>query len=170
MGRHIGWALVALCVAAGGTRFEAASDHRHWQLEQQQQQDQRKDDKSNDGHKTLWWKDEKARAEIGFSLEQAAEIDKIFRTTMEKAKPLREEVNALEKALSQTMKANTADLSVVTQQVDKVENKRAELNKLRIVMLYRMHRVLTPEQNTRFQAYLERREAERKKQDGDRRK
>lgn len=67
------------------------------------------------------------------------------------------------------MKANTADVSVVVQQVDRVENKRAELNKLRVVMLYRMHRVLTPEQNVRLQAYMDRREAERKKQDGDRR-
>ena len=68
------------------------------------------------------------------------------------------------------MKANTADVSVVAQQVDRVENKRAELNKLRVVMLYRMHRVLTPEQNAGFQAYMDRREAERKKQDGDRRR
>ena len=122
------------------------------------------------GHqRTAWWKDEKARAEIGFNADQAAEIDRIFKAYIDKARPLREEVNALEKALSETMKANTADVSVVAQQVDKVENKRAELNKLRVVMLYRMHRVLTPEQNVRLQAYMDRREAERKKQDGDRR-
>ena len=130
-----------------------------------------KDAKSSSGHgRTAWWKDEKARAEIGFNAEQATEIDRIFKAYIEKAKPLREEVNGLEKALSETMKANTADVSVVAQQVEKVENKRAELNKLRVVMLYRMHRVLTPEQNVRLQAYIDRREAARKKQDGDRRR
>lgn len=175
MARQIGWTLVALCIAAGsGHHLSASAGPAQFE---QQQQDPRKNDKNdkNDkpgpGHPRFpWWKDEKARAEIGFTLEQAAEIDRIFKADMAKAKPLREEVNNLEKALSETMKANTADVSVVAQQVDKVENKRAELNKLRVVMLYKMHRVLTPDQNTRFQAYWERREAERKKQDADRRK
>ena len=49
-------------------------------------------------------------------------------------------------------------------------HKRAELNKLRVVMLYRMHRVLDAEQNTKFQAMIDRWEAERKKQDGDHRR
>ena len=126
------------------------------QFEQQQQTPQtvpRYRDKAATGHqRTAWWKDEKARAEIGFTAEQAAEIDQIFKTNMEKARPLRDEVETLEKALSATMRANTADVSVVAQQVDKVEKKRAELNKIRVVMLYRMHRVLTPEQNVKFQA------------------
>ena len=169
MARQIGWALVALCIAAGsGVQASTAAAQTG---EQSKQHSTRPDDKPSQGHqRTLWWKDEKARAEIGFSLEQAAEIDKIFKAEIEKAKPLREEVNRLEKALSETMKANTADVSVVAQQVDKVENKRAELNKLRVVMLYRMHRILTPDQNPRFRAYMERREAERRKQDPDRRK
>lgn len=168
MARRIGLALVALCIPFGMTAAVEPAASAHGQFEPQPPQAARKDDKSSPGHRSLWWKDEKARAEIGFTLEQGAEIDRIFRTEMVKAKPLREEVNNLEQALSQTMKANTADVSVVAQQVDKVENKRAELNKLRVVMLYRMHRVLTPEQNQRLLAYRDRRESERKKPDGDR--
>lgn len=167
MARQIGWALLALFTVAAPARTAEPAGVNQGQLEQQQPpQVDRKDDTNAPGHqRMLWWKDEKARAEIGFTLEQAAEIDRIFKAAMDKAKPLREEVNNLEQALSQTMKANTADVSVVAQQVDNVENKRAELNKLRVVMLYRMHRVLTPEQNVRLQAYRDRREAERKKQD-----
>lgn len=172
MARQIGWALLVLLSVASPARTAEPAGLNQRQLEQQQPpQGVRKDDRNSPGHqRMLWWNDEKARAEIGFTLEQAAEIDRVFKASMDKAKPLREEVNNLEKALSQTMKANTADVSVVTQQVDKVENKRAELNKQRVVMLYRMHRVLTPEQNLRLQAYMDRREAERKKQDADRRK
>ncbi|MBA2258745.1 MAG: periplasmic heavy metal sensor [Acidobacteria bacterium] len=169
MARQISRALLVLMTAAGLplTVELAGSEQRPTQPPAQ---GDRKDERSSSGHqRTAWWKDEKARAEIGFTSDQAAEIDRIFKQYIEKARPLREEVNTLEKGLSETMKANTADVSVVVQQVDRVENKRAELNKLRVVMLYRMHRVLTPEQNVRLQAYMDRREAERKKQDGDRR-
>ena len=172
MARHIGWALLALLVARAGAAAEVGV------LAAQPQQDraqpsrsERRDAKSSPGHqRTAWWKDQKARADIGFTPEQAAEIDRIFKTYIEKAKPLREEVDTLERSLSETMKGNTAEVSVVEQQVERVENKRAELNKMRVVMLYRMHRVLTPEQNVRLQTYMDRREADRKKQDGDRRR
>ena len=169
MGSHIGWALVALLVASGAPRAAELGDPA-WQTQYQKPQvePERKDQKSAGHQRTLWWKDEQARTEIGFTPEQAAEIDKIFKEYIDRARPLRDEVNILEKALSETMKARTAEVSDVAKQVDKVEHKRAELNKLRVVMLYRMHRVLTPEQNARLQAYLERREAARKKQDGDR--
>jgi Spy/CpxP family protein refolding chaperone len=170
MARHISWGLLALFVAVGTVRpAEVVAQAQSGS--QPPAQVERKDPRSSPGHqRTAWWKDEQARTEIGLTLDQAAEIDRIFKAYIDKARPLREEVNTLEKALSETMKANTADVSVVAQQVDKVENKRAELNKLRVVMLYRMHRVLTPEQNVRFQTYMDRREAERKKQDGDRRR
>jgi Spy/CpxP family protein refolding chaperone len=111
-----------------------------------------------------WWKDEKAMAAAGFSAQQAAEIDRIFREHMEKAKPLREEVMQLQKALSETIDANTADIPVVAKQIEKVESRRFELNKIRYVMLYRMQRVLLPEQYKKLMAYFEQREAARKKQ------
>ena len=117
-----------------------------------------------------WWKDEKAMAAAGFSSEQAAEIARIFAEEMKKAMPLREEVIRLEKSLSETINANTADIPVVAKQIEKVESRRCELNKIRYVMLYRMQRVLLPEQYTKLMGYFERREAERKKQNGDRRK
>ena len=88
---------------------------------------------------------------------------------MKRAMPLREEVIQLEKALSEMIDANTADIPVVAKQIEKVESRRYELNKIRYVMLYRMQRVLLPEQYKKLMAYFEQREAERKKQ-GDRRK
>ena len=104
-----------------------------------------------------------AKAELKLTADQVAEVDRIFQTNMAKAKPLREEITQLEAALNQTMRANTAEVAVVSQQVDKVESKRAELNRIRVLMLYRMHRVLTPEQNARFQAMVERWDAARKR-------
>lgn len=117
-----------------------------------------------------WWADEKAMAAAGFGREQGAQIDRIFHEAIDRMRPIREEVMQLQKQLNQTIDANVADVAVFARQVDKIETKRAELNKQRLVMLYGMHRVLTPEQNTKLLAYFEKREAERRKQDGDRRR
>ncbi len=117
-----------------------------------------------------WWADEKAMAAAGFGAEQGAQIDRIFHEAIDRMRPIREEVMQLQKQLNQTIDANVADVAVFARQVDKIETKRAELNKQRLVMLYGMHRVLTPEQNTKLLAYFEKREAERRKQDGDRRR
>ena len=145
------------------------------QSEQQQQQDPSKSQPRQERHvepfdnlpRYGWWKDEKAIAAAGFSAQQAAEIGRIFEEDMAKMKPLREEIMKLQKALSETIDANTADIPAVAKQVEKIESRRYELNKIRYVMLYRMQRVLLPEQYKKLMSYFERREAERKRQ-GDR--
>ena len=143
---------------------------------EQQQQQQTKPEARQERHtepfdnlpRYKWWGDEKALAAAGISAQQAAEIDRIFKEEMKKALPLRAEVMQLQKALSETIDANTADIPVVAKQIEKVETRRYELNKIRYVMLYRMQRVLLPEQYKMLMSYFERREAERKRQ-GDRR-
>jgi Spy/CpxP family protein refolding chaperone len=161
MARHLGWAL-AMCVLLGSPGRADASKCDAAQADQQRGQQQ---DKKPDEHRRpwLWWKDEAAKAELKLTADQVAQIERVFNETMAKAKPLRDEVTKLEEALNQTMRANTAEISVVSQQVDTVESKRAELNKMRVLMLYRMHRVLSPDQNTRFLAMVDRRDAARKK-------
>jgi Spy/CpxP family protein refolding chaperone len=167
MARYTGWAL-AFCVLFGSVAPISANPRSQMHDEQQgspKKDEQKKDDKAADEHRGpwIWWKDDAARAELKLTAEQVAEVDRIFQTNMARAKPLREEITQLEAALNQTMRANTAEVAVVSQQVDKVESKRAELNKMRVLMLYRMHRVLTPEQNARFQAMVDRWDAARKK-------
>jgi Spy/CpxP family protein refolding chaperone len=167
MTRHIGWAL-AVCVlsaAPAGADLVAGKAAQEHASREDDQNPQRKADKNPDEHRGpwIWWKDEGARSELKLTGEQVAEIERIFQANMAKARPLREEVTQLEDALNKTMRANTAEVAVVSQQVDKVESKRAELNKIRVLMLYRIHRVLSPEQNTKFQAMVDRWEAARKK-------
>jgi Spy/CpxP family protein refolding chaperone len=107
-------------------------------------------------------------AEIGLTPAQSAEIDLIFRTEIEKMKPIRTLITEMERGVDATSRANTADIEAYARQVRQVEHKRAELNTARTVMLYRMRRVLNADQNVKFQAISDRREAERKKQDADR--
>jgi Spy/CpxP family protein refolding chaperone len=175
MARQSWWVIAAIMVAAVGSPAAAATSPQTSEKAvppQQQPRPQQARDGGRDGthERRLWWKDPRDVAEIGLTPEQSETIDKIFKTELEKILALRRVVNELERALDETMRANTADISAFARQVNKIEVKRAELNSMRTVMLYRMRRVLNADQNAKFQAMADRREAARKKQDGDRRK
>jgi len=117
-----------------------------------------------------WWKNSKDIAELSLTAQQSAKIDEIFQKTMERARPLRVEVQDLEKNLDTIIREAKMEVGAFTLEVDKIEEKRAELNKMRTVMLYRMRRVLNAEQNAKFQIMVDRWEADRRRQDGDRRR
>ena len=170
MARHDRWAMaavVAFGLVAVGAESEALEKQAS-QPPQEQQQGAQKDGR-RDNPRLPWWKEPRMVAELGLSAEQSATIDQIFESAMEKARPIRDEVKRLEVELDQAMRANTAQVAVFARQVDRIENMRAELNKTRTVMLYRMRRVLSADQNAKFQAMHDRWEAGRKK-DADRRK
>lgn len=170
MARHIGLALAAF-VASGTFTLSAASklnaeEPRSPQATSAAQQEPRRDNHE----RRPWWKDSRDMAEIGLTSSQSQEIDRIFRDGIAQMKPMRTQVTEMERGVDATSRANTADIEAYTRQVRQVEHKRAELNTARTVMLYRMRRVLNAEQNVKFQALFDRRETERKKQDGDRRR
>ena len=170
MVRQSGWALAALVMV--GSASAAARPHAGSSAHQQQQQPQQKaaSEGRRDGqHREPWWKDARVIADLALTPEQSSTIDRIFSKYIEKARPLREEVTLLETSLDKTIRAHTMDVPAFAQEVERIETKRAELNKMRTVMLYRLRGVLNKEQNDKFQAMLDRRDAERRKQDGDRR-
>ena len=165
MARHTRWALAVL-VAALATPLQAGGP----QAEPPRPQAQQAKDSRRDGNdRRPWWKNPRDMAEIGITAAQSKQIDDLFHAEIEKMKPLRDTVNELERALDETMRANTADISAFARQVQKIEGKRAELNTMRTVMLYRMRRVLNADQNAKLLAMWDRQQAERRKQDGDRR-
>lgn len=159
MARQFGWAL-ALVVLVGSTAPAAAVADA---CETPRVQDNER--KQGRSERRAWWKDERDVATLGITSAQSAEIEQIYREWAQKARPLREELHRLEKDLDRTAAANTEDVTVFARMVENVEDRRAELNKLRWIMLYRMHRVLSREQYARLKEMAE---AQRKK-DGDRR-
>jgi Spy/CpxP family protein refolding chaperone len=64
----------------------------------------------------------------------------------------------LEKELSRMIRERTSPETTVSQQLDRVESTRAELNKARMLMIYKMHRVLTSEQNEKLRVINDRRD------------
>lgn len=121
------------------------------------------DQSSRQPSRWKWWQDEKTKTEIGLSEQQAAEVESVFREALPRLKAAKSELDVLEADLSRMIRERQAEESLVAAQIDKVEAARGELSKTRTLMLYRMHRILTPEQNTKVQAIHDRWEKERGK-------
>jgi Spy/CpxP family protein refolding chaperone len=112
-----------------------------------------------------WWKAPETRAELGISDKQSKDIDDIFQATLPALRAAKDDLDTLDDAVAKLIKEGTADIAVVARQVGQAEQARANLTTKRTVMLYRMHRLLTPEQRTKLDAMFARREAERRKND-----
>jgi Spy/CpxP family protein refolding chaperone len=121
--------------------------------------------RGKDERRLPWWKSPDTRAELGISDKQSKEIDDIFQETVPGLRAAKEELDKLDEAVAKLIKEGTADISVVTRQVGQAEQARANLTTKRTVMLYRMHRLLTPEQRVKLDAMFAQREAERRKND-----
>lgn len=113
-------------------------------------------DRRQEKRRIKWWLEEKSRAELGITNQQSAEIEQIFQSSLPTLRQVRKELDELEAKLSQLIKEGTAPVAAITEQVERVENARAEMNKRRTVMLYRIDRVLSAEQRAKLKAWHER--------------
>lgn len=102
-----------------------------------------------------WWLYD--REELRISDQQSAAINEIFEATIPRLREAGQELDRAEKDLSRTIKEHTADLAVVSLQLDRVENARSQHNKMRTLMLYRIHALLTAEQRVKLEAVRARR-------------
>jgi len=123
------------------------------------------DGRGKDEHRLPWWKAPDTRAELGISDKQSKEIDDIFQETVPGLRAAKEELDKLDDAVAKLIKEGAADIAVVARQVGQAEQARANLTTKRTVMLYRMHRLLTPDQRAKLDAMFAQREAERRKND-----
>jgi Spy/CpxP family protein refolding chaperone len=122
------------------------------------------DQQPNDRNRHKWWQDPKLRAELNLTDVQAREVEEIFQSAVPRLRSLKQQLDQLEADLSRMIRERTADESTVAQQVDRVEATRSELSKARTLMLYRMHRILTADQNAKLKTMhdRERRDRDRK--------
>jgi protein CpxP len=123
------------------------------------------DGRGKDEHRMPWWKAPDTRAELGISDKQSKDIDDIFQETVPALRAAKEELDKLDDVVAKLIKDGTADIAVVTRQVGQAEQARATLTTKRAVMLYRMHRLLTPDQRAKLDTMFAQREAERRKND-----
>jgi len=103
-----------------------------------------------------WWSNDASKKELGLTADQAKTLDQIFTSTKDELagyyEAMRREVKEAERLINESK----VERWVVARQIDKSETARSSFNKLRLMTLYRMHQVLTPEQRVKLQAMLER--------------
>jgi len=119
--------------------------------------------KPDDRERRKWWLYD--RVELAISDQQSAAINQIFESTIPKLRETRQEMDRAEEDLSRTIKEHKADIAVVSGQLDRVESARSQYNKIRVLMLYRMHLLLSPEQRTKLEAIRARNDQGRRDRD-----
>lgn len=108
-----------------------------------------------------WWQDDRVKADLGLTDQQSSDVEAVFQAALPKLRAGKKQLDDLEADLSRLIRERSADEAAVGQQIDRVEAARSELNKTRTLMLFHMHRILTPEQNTRLQALHDQMERDR---------
>jgi len=91
------------------------------------------------------------KAELQITDQQSDRIEHIWQKGLPKRTEARDLLEKLDADLTK-MIVDGADESAVIAQIDKVEAARLEVNKNRDLMLYRMNKVLTPEQRVKLDA------------------
>ncbi len=103
-----------------------------------------------------WWSDEASKKELGLTADQAKTLDQIFTSTKDELAGYAEAMQREGKELDRLIDESKAEQWMVLRQIEKAEAARSNFSKLRLMTLYRMHRVLTPEQRVKLQAIQER--------------
>ena len=165
MARHIAWVIaVSLLVPAAGSAAGLDATCEREQAPKQQvghPPTAGKPDKDTpgDSQPKKWWIDQKLRTELGITDQQSAAVEQIWAKSAPAILDGRKQLQKLEDALSQM--TDVADEAAVKAQIDRVENLRADVSKARTLMIYRMNKVLTPDQRAKVKAMHERRETRR---------
>ena len=102
-----------------------------------------------------WWQSTDVKALLELTDEQSAALDKIYRKALPKLRESMRRLNAEERTLSQLVGDMDVEEIDVTRQIDRVEATRSELSKTRILMVFRMHRVLTQHQRDDLDEWME---------------
>ena len=109
---------------------------------------------ASEGAKALkWWHDPACKARVGLTESQTAEIERIFQSVRDELRTEKVELEKQEATLSRLLAESNDDEAVVVRTIDRVEAARSALAKTRTLMLYRMHRLLSPNQRRKLEAF-----------------
>ena len=175
MARQTTWVLALLMACAPGPIGAAAAEHQARPAGAQapsgrDTKDATKDKDNKDRSTPAAQPDERERrkwwlynrAELGITDQQSASINQIFESTIPKLRETRQGLDRAEDELSRTIKEHKADIAVLSGQLDRVESTRSHYNKTRVLMLYRMHLILSAEQRTKLEALRKRMDQDRR--------
>jgi Spy/CpxP family protein refolding chaperone len=102
-----------------------------------------------------WWQSEDFQSRLHLSDQQVQRIDAIYDGTIAERTRNADEVERLNKDLRDLIDAPAATEEAVAALAAQVGAAQARQNKTRTLMLYRMHKVLTPEQRDLLRQLVE---------------
>jgi Spy/CpxP family protein refolding chaperone len=104
-----------------------------------------------------WWNDADVQREIGLSAEKVHQIDDFYQRRIKDMKLIGDEFTKQFKELDAMTKAAVVDEPTYGLQVLRVESLRSRLIESRTMMLYRIYRILEPQQYRKLQDIFDRR-------------
>lgn len=108
-----------------------------------------------------WWQTERFQRELELTTEQISRIEGIYQTTEPLLRAQKKATDKHEEKLSKVIQDPQSDEAGVLQATDRLEAARNELSRTRTLMLFRIRRVLSDEQNVKINAMHERDRRER---------
>jgi Spy/CpxP family protein refolding chaperone len=110
-----------------------------------------------------WWQDAKIQTDLHLTADQSTRIDEVFQSFFNKMKGTADELSRREEELSKLISGSNDVTEVrLLREADQVEFLRGTLGKNRTLMLFRMRRVLTPEQRNKLAEIQRAQEQERR--------
>lgn len=112
-----------------------------------------------------WWHSDRVKAEVGLTDVQSAQLEEIFQAVLPRMRTEKADLDRLEDAFAKLLTEATVPESEIGQAVDRLEGARARAGKTRMIMLYRMYRVLSPDQRVKLRQLHDRSHDERRRGD-----
>jgi Spy/CpxP family protein refolding chaperone len=152
MSTYVAWAFAALLLVPATGSAEGLCDKGQNQGKPGSAASQ-PGSKPDQGHQPYkWWVEPKSRAELGITDQQSALIEAIWKKDLQQRTDTRKRHEGLEAQIDQMMLDASFDEAAFMAQLDKVEKVRSEANKERMLVLYRINKVLTPDQRAKIAA------------------
>ena len=170
MARSVVAAFLLTLLCSAGSQAATTCEHQRGSDPGEKQKPPTDARQQDDPPRWKWWLHPDTKRELRITDAQSKKINDIWNSTAPRQREKYDELHKLEEALAKTIKENTADVSVVEKQVEKVEKLRGETTTTRTMMIYRMHLELTPEQREKVDAIIKRFDEERKRRDEERKR
>lgn len=116
-----------------------------------------------------WWQTDRFQKELVLTAEQITRIEGVYQSSEPLLRAQKQAVDRREEKLSKIIQDPKTDEPALLQAIDRLDAARSEVSRTRTLMLFRIRRVLSDEQNVKIRAMFDRDHSDREKADRERR-
>ena len=115
-----------------------------------------------------WWQTDRFKKELALTSDQITRIEGIYQASEPLLRAQKKAIDRHEEKLSKVIQDPKSDEALLLQATDRLEAARNEVSRTRTLMLFRIRRVLSDEQNLKINAMHAKDRAEREKSERER--